>query len=103
MNKLHIGELLDDQVEYSLSELCDVANCRQEWIRRLVDEGIIEPRNDNNENLVFSASCLKKIYSAMRLEHDLGINIAGVALALELIDEIRHLRCKLDMRTKYQH
>jgi chaperone modulatory protein CbpM len=35
----------------------------------------------------------------MRLQHDLEINLAGVALALELMDEIDALRerlCRLD-------
>jgi len=32
---------------------------------------------------------------AFRLQHDLGINLAGVALVLDLLEEIEQLRSRL--------
>lgn len=97
MKKLHVGELLDDQVEFTLSELCFSINCNEDWIFQLVEEGVIEPKNDSDKNLKFSGTNLKKVHSAMRLEHDLGINIAGVALVLDLVEEIEQLRLKIEL------
>ena len=43
----------------------------------------------------FSASCLRRARIAQRLECDLGVNLAGAALALELLDEVERLSAKL--------
>ncbi|MEO5655034.1 MAG: chaperone modulator CbpM [Nitrosospira sp.] len=32
----------------------------------------------------------------MRLQHDLGVNLAGIALALQLLDEVEMLRARLN-------
>ncbi|MDW3095023.1 MAG: chaperone modulator CbpM [Gammaproteobacteria bacterium] len=97
MKKLHVGELLDEQVEFTLSELCLVSNSEEDLIIKLVDEGVIEPNGENYENWKFSATHLKSVQAAIRLGNDLGINIEGVALALDLIEEIDRLRFHLKL------
>ncbi len=53
----------------------------------------------------FSGSALQRARTAMRLQRDLGINLAGVALAMDLLDEIEELRGRLrrqnQMPTRY--
>ena len=97
MKKLHVGELLDEQVEFTLSELCVVCNSEENLIIKLVNEGVIEPKGENLENWKFSATHLKSVHCASRLKHDLGINTAGVALALDLIKEVERLRFQLKL------
>lgn len=92
MKKLHVGEILDEQVEYTLSELCEACNSQEDWIIKLIDQGVIDPKDGNNKNWRFTGTSLRRIHSAMRLERDLGVNAAGVALALDLIDEVERLR-----------
>ena len=100
MKKLHVGEILDDQVEFTLSELCSVCRGEEEWIIKLIDEGVIEAKGQNHENWRFSGTSLRRVHSAMRLERDLNINVAGVALALDLMDEIEQLRFRIKL---YEH
>ena len=40
----------------------------------------------------FSGAQLRRARIALRLERDLGVNAAGVALALELLEELEQLR-----------
>jgi chaperone modulatory protein CbpM len=97
MKKMLVGELLDEQIEWTLSELCLVCNRQEEWIINLVDEGMLNPLGENQENWRFSGTSISRVHTAMRLEHDLGINIAGVALVIELIDEVEKLRYRLKL------
>ncbi len=97
MKKLHVGEILDEQVEFTLSELCLICNSEESLIIKLVDEGVIKPKGENHENWKFSAIHLKSVHSAIRLEHDLGVNTAGAALALDLIKEVERLRFQLKL------
>jgi chaperone modulatory protein CbpM len=40
----------------------------------------------------FTGAALRRARRALRLERDLELNLAGVALALDLMDEIEQLR-----------
>ncbi len=95
MKKMLVGELLDERIEFTLSELCLACEQQEEWIIQLVDEGMLEPKGEDQQSWRFSGTSLRRVYSAMRLERDLGVNIAGVALALDLIDEVEQLRLRI--------
>ena len=95
------GIVLDEQAELTLSDLCRACCQHAEWIVQLVDEGILEPSGRNPAQWRFSGTSLQKAHIAMRLQRDLEINLAGVALALDLMDEIESLRavvCRLQPR-----
>ena len=46
----------------------------------------------------FTGDALRRARLAVRLERDLELNLAGVALAVELIEEIEQLRRQLRSR-----
>lgn len=94
-NKLITGVVLDQQVEFSLSEICHICNCHAEWVIELVAEGILDPIGDDQTQWRFSGSGLRKAHTAMRLERDLGLNLEGVALALDLMEQIEELKERL--------
>ena len=89
------GILLDDEVELSLNELCQACSSSAEWIIELVAEGIVEPVNYQQTQWRFSGSSLQKAQTARRLHRDLGINLSGIALALELLEKIENLEERL--------
>lgn len=89
------GILLDEQVTISLTEMCEACSCRSAWVADLVSEGILEPLSDETDEWQFSGTSLLIAQTAQRLQRDLGVNIAGVALVLELLDDIRSLRAQL--------
>lgn len=89
------GILLDDETELSLSDLSHACSQHAEWVIELVEEGILEPSGKRKGQWQFSAVCLPRAQAAMRLQRDLGINLAGIALALDLLDEIELLRSRL--------
>ena len=89
------GIIIEEQTRLSLRELCDACAVHVEFITELVDEGVIEPSGFDRSHWCFSGISLRRIRTAKRLQQDLGINLAGVALALDLIDEVQQLRSQL--------
>ena len=87
--------ILDDQSDVTLEELCEACRVEQSVIIELVEEGIVEPMTENVQPWRFSATTLPRVVSALRLQRDLELNLAGVAFALELIGEIETLRNRL--------
>ena len=90
------GYILEDELQLTLRQLCDACSVHAEYIIELVDEGFIEPSGMERSHWCFNGVTIRRVQKAKRLQHDLGINLAGVALALELIDEIEMLRARLD-------
>jgi chaperone modulatory protein CbpM len=88
-----------DEEEITLAELTRTCRVHAEWVVELVDEGVIEPRGRRESVATpqwrFSATTIVRIEKARRLQHDLGINLPGVALALELLDRIDALESRL--------
>ena len=89
------GILLDEQVELTLDELCQACSGSSELIIELVEEGALEAIGTQQTHWRFSGTSLLKAQTAMRLQHDLGINPSGIALALDLLDKIELLEARL--------
>jgi chaperone modulatory protein CbpM len=89
------GIILDETTTFSIDELCGTYRIGSEVIVAMVEEGIIEPLGYETTEWRFSANQLPRVRKAMHLYHDLELNLAGVALALELLDEVSELRARL--------
>ena len=86
------GLILEDQTELSLDDLCRACAAQAERIVELVDEGLLTPAGTAPGEWRFTGVHLHRARVALRLESDLGVNLAGAALALELLDELDTLR-----------
>lgn len=90
-------QIIDEHATVSLGELCRSCGVPAEWVSRLVEEGVLEPtRASGATRWEFSMQYLPRVHRAARLERDLGLNMSGIALTLELMDEIRRLRRRVD-------
>ncbi|MGH8274847.1 MAG: chaperone modulator CbpM [Gammaproteobacteria bacterium] len=89
------GIVLDEETELGLDELARACAVRSEWVVALVEEGVIEPAGEAREYWRFAGHSLARARTAARLAHDLEINLAGIALALDLMDELESLRARL--------
>lgn len=94
-SKTLTGVLLDERTELSLHDLCHACSTSTEWVVELVDEGVLEPIGHEQAHWRFSGPSLLRARAAIRMQQDLHINLAGVALALELIEEIEAMRERL--------
>jgi chaperone modulatory protein CbpM len=88
-----IGVILDRHATFSLRELCRAAGTNDEFIHELVAEGIIDPMDESGD-WYFHGEALLRARRAQRLMRDLDVNLQGVALVLDLMDELERLRRK---------
>ena len=89
------GQLIDNGTEITLIQLCRSCAVESELVERLVAEGILEPTRQEGTMLYFPQSSMKRTQVVVRLRSDLGVNLAGAALALELLERIEELRARL--------
>lgn len=98
--KIFNGVLLEEEVVFTLDDLSRACSVETETITLLVEEGIIEPVSDDADHWHFSGVSLQRVRTAIRLQDDLGVNLPGAALALDLLDEIAALRTQLEAMGK---
>ncbi|MBU1962895.1 MAG: chaperone modulator CbpM [Gammaproteobacteria bacterium] len=90
------GIIVEEDALFSLEELCRSCSLLPEQLLEMVDEGIIEPIDyqQTTTSWQFAGNSVVRVHTVIRLQQDLGINLAGAALAVELLDEIKVLRNK---------
>lgn len=71
----------------SLEDLCRFCQTDETWVVELVEHGVLEPIGSTRGNWRFVGTSIVRAKKARRLNRDLGINTAGVALVLELLEE----------------
>ncbi len=90
------GIILEEQTELTLADVCRACAVHAEYIMELVEEGVLVPVGNEPVSWRFSGIHMHRASVSMRLQHDLGINLAGVALALQLLDEIDSLHGRIN-------
>jgi len=91
LSLVHTGTVIEED-SLTLEQLCDACGVQRDWVISLVEESIIEPRGEERSLWCFSGASLVRVRSALRLQRDLGVNVAGIALAFDLIEELDNLR-----------
>ena len=94
------GMIVEDTTEFTLGELSRACGMPAEWVLALVEEGVIEPVGTEQPQWHFPGYALRRIHIVQRLQSDLGLNLAGAALALELLEEVEALRQRLAILEK---
>lgn len=91
------GQLVEEETLITLDELCRHCTVETEEVVTLVREGILDPAADALDwqragCWQFHISSVRRVRTAVRLQRDLGVNLPGAALALELLDRIEELQ-----------
>jgi chaperone modulatory protein CbpM len=90
------GIILEEQTELTLAEVCRACAVHAEYIIELVEEGVLVPDGNAPVSWRFTGTHMHRATVSLRLQRDLGVNLAGVALALQLLDEVEALRARIN-------
>jgi len=88
-------DIVTDMPALSTDDLRAICGLSPDQVQAYVAEGIVVPVGVGPDQWRFSQLSVITIRRAYRLERDLGLNLAGVALALELMDEVDSLKRRL--------
>ena len=92
---VHIGTVIEED-SLTLGQLCRACGVHADWIISLVEEGIIEPQGEDMRLWRFSGASLVRARAALRIQRDLSVNLAGIALVLDLMEELESLRAHMN-------
>lgn len=89
-------EVVDSQTTFTLHEICAHGDCHAELVLKMVSYGIIEPVGElapaESRDWQFDLAALIRLRKAIRLQRDLKMNLPGLAMSLDLLDELDNTR-----------
>jgi chaperone modulatory protein CbpM len=91
------GAIFDQSAVLSIQDLSRMCNVEERHIVEFVEEGVLSVVEVSSQ-WHFTGDALRRARLAVRLERDLELNLAGVALALDLLEELHELRRQLKAR-----
>jgi len=75
-----------------LEDAATRAGLHPDILRRFVEFGLLEPAQVSGAEILLDSVALHRINVIQHLRYDLGINLAGIGVILELLDRIDALQ-----------
>jgi chaperone modulatory protein CbpM len=92
------GAIFEETALLTVKDLSRMCAVDERHIVEFVEEGVLSVVEIDTAEWHFTGAALRRARLALRLERDLELNLAGVALALELMEELHALRRELHAR-----
>ena len=81
---------------YSISAVSKMFSVHQQTIRFYEKEGLIQPKRSDGNTRMFSEEDVEKLEEIIHLTHQLGINLAGVEMILQLHKKIKKMQTEMN-------
>lgn len=83
--------VMDRTVVFGIEDVCRACGARRSLVLEMVEHGIIEAEGSQDEEPAFHGEALVRAQVAARLMRDLGVNLPGAALAVDLLRQLGRL------------
>jgi MerR family transcriptional regulator, heat shock protein HspR len=81
---------------YSISAVSKMFSIHQQTIRFYEKEGLIQPKRSDGNTRMFGEEDIEKLEEIIHLTHQLGINLAGVEMILQLHKKIEKMQAEMN-------
>ncbi|WP_084649252.1 chaperone modulator CbpM [Saccharospirillum impatiens] len=85
-------QLVEEDVWLSLNDLCERCGLQQTLVIELVELGLVMPQTVTAERWQFQVAAVPTLHQAVRLRRELDLDWQGVAVAMDLLEQIQALR-----------
>ena len=82
--------------QLTLEGLAACARVHPALIEYFVEYGLLEPSARTGTQWLFDATCIARLRMIERLRHDLGANLPGIAVILDLLDRLTALQREVE-------
>ena len=97
-DKTLMGPIFEESQVLTVADLSRLCAVEERRIVEYVEEGVLQIVEVHASEWRFRGTALKRARAAIRLQRDLELNLPGVALVMELMDELEQLRRELARR-----
>ena len=91
----------DEEEQYFyISFVATVTNMHQQTIRHYEKMGLIKPRRSQGNRRLYTLKDVKRMMLIKKLSKDMGINLAGIEVILNLLDQIEEMKRRYEARIR---
>ena len=87
--------LISEENTLTFDELCRAIHAEQDLMIQLIDYHIIQPKGKSQQEWLFDHIALKRARLARNFYYDLEVNLAGIGLLIDLMEQIERLKQSL--------
>ena len=80
----------------TIEELAHAARLHPDLVESFVDFGLLEPVGRDGPHLLFDTKAILRVRAIQRLRRDLGVNLSGIAIILDLTERLRTQQQELE-------
>ena len=91
-----------DEPVYLISVVSKILNIHPQTLRQYEREGLIKPSRTEGKMRLYSQRDIDRLKLILSLVRDLGVNLAGVEIILQLKEEIEQLQREIDALKRQQ-
>jgi MerR family transcriptional regulator/heat shock protein HspR len=88
--------IMEDREMLTLDDLAAHTGLHPAVIEQFFDYGLIEAAERAGSQSLFDLNCVSRLRKIERLRHELGANLASVAVILDLLDRINTLQNEVE-------
>lgn len=81
-----------DEPVYLISVVANILNIHPQTLRQYEREGLLEPSRTQGRMRLYSQRDIDRMKLILRLTRDMGVNLAGVDIILQLKEQIDNMR-----------
>ena len=81
---------------YMISIASQLTGLHPQTVRLYERLGLVAPKRVNNKNRLYSDSDIARLQQIRRFTQDMGVNLAGVEIILELLQKIEELQRQVE-------
>jgi DNA-binding transcriptional MerR regulator len=81
-----------EREQVTLDALAASAGLHPSLVECFVEFGLLEPEERTGPQMLFNVSCISRLRTIVRLRRDVGANLAGIAVILDMLDRIAALQ-----------
>jgi MerR family transcriptional regulator/heat shock protein HspR len=86
----------DNRPRYMISVAADLVGMHPQTLRIYEQKGLVRPQRTAGNTRLYSDADVERLRLIQRLTSELGLNLAGVERVLQMEDELRRMRRRLE-------
>lgn len=94
---------MHERRRYTISVAAELVSVHQQTLRHYERLGLIEPHRGKGEIRYYSPQDIEKIQQIRRLIEDLGVNLAGVEVILNMRDQMEKMHDDFTQELEHLH
>ena len=92
-----------DEPVYMISVAAKLCDLHPQTLRMYERLGLVKPARVSSKNRMYSESDIERLHQIQRLTQDMGVNLAGVEVILDLLEKIQRMQEQMDSEMERVH